>query len=101
MLGWMNATWPLATLTVSPGGLVLAVFPLGTVRLSPEEVTSVEPFRLLPFLAEGVRIRHTSGSLPDLVIFWYFFGRKALAREVMQCLGGTKKPASNEGLDFA
>lgn len=65
-----NATWPFAQLQLTPERLVLQVL-LGRYVFKPEQVTRVEAYGLIPYLAKGVRIHHLVPEYPKKIVFWY------------------------------
>jgi len=71
-IGWVNATFPLATLGVSEDALELSAAFLGSYRFRPEDVVAVETVTYVPVLAWGVRIVHARTDIPARVIFWTF-----------------------------
>jgi hypothetical protein len=69
-VGWTNATWPLAKLSVSPDKLTISIGLLGTYSFAPDEVSAVEKYVMIPVLGWGVRIYHCKADCPQRVIFW-------------------------------
>jgi len=69
-VGWTNATWPLAKLSVSPDKLTISIGLLGSYSFAPDEVSSVERYALIPVLGWGVRVYHCKADCPQRVIFW-------------------------------
>jgi hypothetical protein len=67
-VGWINASWPLATLTANASTLALAS--LGTYTFAPSDVVSLEPYGSIPFLSSGIQIQHNRRDYPKTVIFW-------------------------------
>lgn len=74
LVGWVNASWPLAKLTISAEHIFLSTF--GKYEFTPEQVVSIEPFGAIPFLASGIRINHNRLDYPSQVVFWCAGGRK-------------------------
>ena len=66
-VGWVNATWPFAVLSVTKDTLRLTV-------LFQEYDFSKQTFRGLSrykgVFSKGLQIEHTDPSLPKLVVFW-------------------------------
>lgn len=79
-VGWVNASWPLAKLMVSPDKLTLTS--LGTYEFSPSQVVSVEPYGFIPLLASGIRINHNRADYPEKVIFWCMGNRERVLEEL-------------------
>ncbi len=74
MVGWVNASWPLAKLTISSEHILLSTF--GRYEFAPGQVISVEPYGVIPVLASGIRINHNRPDYPTRVVFWCVGGRK-------------------------
>ncbi|HZR19774.1 MAG TPA: hypothetical protein VFE51_20985 [Verrucomicrobiae bacterium] len=71
-IGWVNASWPLARLSATSDQLAIKARVLGNYSFTPEQVSAVERYALIPFLAWGVRIRHQVPDYPRRIIFWCF-----------------------------
>jgi hypothetical protein len=69
-IGWVNASWPLARLSATPERLTIKARIVGDYSFTPTQVSAVERYVLIPFLAWGVRIRHQVPDYPQRVIFW-------------------------------
>jgi hypothetical protein len=69
-IGWTNATWPLAKLSVGPDKLTISIAILGIYSFAPHEVLAVEKYVRIPLLSWGVRIHHCKADYPQRVIFW-------------------------------
>lgn len=67
-VGWLHASWPLASIEVRPGELVVRA--LGRHAFVPSEVTAIEPIGAVPGVTQGVRIHHTRASTPGRVAFF-------------------------------
>src|SRR5689334_17324675 len=83
-VGMWNATWPFASLDVSRSALVLSVWLLGKFTLSPQQVVAVEPWRSLPLIGNGVRIRHSIARYPETLIFWCFVDPEEVTRKLRE-----------------
>lgn len=68
--GWINATWPLANLNVTPSKTTLNSIFLGKYEFRPEDVTSFEAIGSLPLFGKGIRIHHNIADHPNRMIFW-------------------------------
>jgi hypothetical protein len=66
-LGWTNCG--LSKLTATPDMLTISVRLLGTYSFAPDQVSAVERYSMIPFLAWGVQIRHSRADYPQRVIF--------------------------------
>lgn len=69
-IGWTNATWPLAKLSVTANKLTIQVKLLGTYTFAPEQISSIERYTIIPVLGWGIRIRHNVADYPEKIIFW-------------------------------
>lgn len=49
-VGWTNATWPLAKLSVGPDKLTISIVLLGTYSFAPHEVSAIERYVVIPVL---------------------------------------------------
>ena len=79
-IGWVNASWPLATLTARAQELKLST--LGTYTFTDQEVVSFERYGSIPFLASGIRINHNRVDYPEKVVFWCMGNREAVLDEI-------------------
>lgn len=68
-IGWMNATWPLASLTVDQECAVIRSSLIGRVHVRRDDVRLVQVVRAP--LGSGIRFVTDAGSF-DGVIFWTF-----------------------------
>jgi hypothetical protein len=69
-VGWVNASWPLARISATAERLSVSVSLLGTYTFSPEQVSAVERYGMIPVLASGIRVRHHVPDYPQGIIFW-------------------------------
>ncbi len=69
-IGWVNASWPLAQLSATPDSLTVTARLLGSYTFAPEQVSAVERYVMIPFVAWGVRVRHCVPVYPQQIIFW-------------------------------
>jgi len=81
-IGWVNASWPFARLTVSADRLALSS--LDTYEFSPSQVVSVEPYGSIPLVASGIRINHNRADYPEKIIFWCMGNRDRVLTELGQ-----------------
>jgi hypothetical protein len=68
-IGWVNASWPLARLSATSDRLAITARVLGNYHFTRQQVSAVERYELIPFLAWGVRIRHQVPDYPQRIIF--------------------------------
>src|ERR1019366_4785782 len=83
-LGWVNATWPFATLKVSRNELRLSS--LGSHEFSPSQIVSLEPYGSIPLFSSGIRINHNRPDYPNTIIFWCM-GSRAKVLSAIQDVG--------------
>ena len=69
-IGWVNATWPLAQLSATSERLTIAVRFLGACTFTPQQVSAVERYVMIPLIGWGIRVRHQAPDYPQRVIFW-------------------------------
>lgn len=74
-IGWVNYTWPLASLNVAPSSLTIVttffgLFEMGRYSFRPDQVARIERFGWLPIIGEGIRVYHTVADYPEKVVFW-------------------------------
>lgn len=68
-VGWINASWPFASLNVTPSKIALNSL-LGKYEFRPEDVTSFEATGTLPLIGRGIKINHNNTDYPEKMIFW-------------------------------
>jgi hypothetical protein len=69
-VGVINASWPLATLTVSAAKLVIRVRFLGCFSFTPDQISSIERVGRAPVMGWGIQIHHTVADYPERLVFW-------------------------------
>jgi hypothetical protein len=69
-IGWTNATHPFAQLSATDQTLTISVRLLGNYNFTPEQVSAVERYTVIPVLGWGIRIRHCRPDYPQRIIFW-------------------------------
>jgi len=63
-IGWVNATWPLARLSVGDGALTVTALLLGTYTFTPDEVVALEAFQSFGY---GIWcLKNPAGILADI-----------------------------------
>ena len=70
-LDLFKASWPLAKLTVSREKLILDVVWAGSYRFTPDQVSKIEKYLVIPIIGSGIRIRHLVPEFPKTMIFLY------------------------------
>lgn len=81
-IGWFNATWPFATLTVSKSILDIKLIWSSAYRFKPEEIILIEPYIEIPFLGWGIKINHIVPKYPKKIIFWCFGNPHKLIKQI-------------------
>ncbi len=71
-IGWVDTTWPLATLTVTPELLTLDSHIMGVFHFFSADIVSLEACTFIPFIARGVRIHHRNSKYNSKIVFWVF-----------------------------
>jgi hypothetical protein len=69
-IGWMNASWPLARLSATQDKLTVKALVLGEYTFTPEQVSAVERYVVIPVLGWGIRVQHCVPDYPQQIIFW-------------------------------
>lgn len=82
-IGWVNATWPFAKLTVSANRLTLSS--LGSYDFTPSQVVSIERYGSIPLVSSGVRINHNRSDYPEKIVFWYLGSVAEVLAQIQQC----------------
>ena len=74
-IGWVNYSWPLASLSVDASSLTITttffgLFEMGRYSFRPDQVAHLGKYGWLPVLGEGIRVQHTVANYPGKVVFW-------------------------------
>ena len=83
-IGWINVSWPLAELSVTPRSLVIRAWLLGTYRFTPEQIVRLEPYGSIPVIYRGIRIVHAHPDYPSGFIFWCLWNPARLIERIRQ-----------------
>jgi hypothetical protein len=81
-VGWINASWPFAALTVLSSKVTLNSTLLGKYEFRPEDIISFEEVGTLPFIGRGIRIHHNKTEYPKKMIFWTTKNPEKLINEI-------------------
>ena len=81
-IGWVNATWPFAILTVQRDLLVLNATLIGKYSFRPEQVVAIERYSIIPFLGWGIRIQHNDSTYPKKIVYWCLGSPGSLLRRI-------------------
>jgi hypothetical protein len=91
-IGWVNASWPLARIEVSPA--LLTVSSMGKYSFTPGDVTAVEEVGSIPLLSQGIRVHHSKTDYPEKVVFYTLSGRPALLEAIHEAGFRVGQPVS-------
>ncbi len=69
-IGMANATYPWADLFVDKDILKINASLIGKLIFRPEDIISIEPYSIIPFLGQGIKINHRVKNYNSKVIFW-------------------------------
>lgn len=83
-IGWVNASWPFATLTATRDRLDLNASVIGRYSFSPEQVVTIEKYTTIPILGWGIKIRHNVASYPKHIVFWCFGTPGSLVAQIAE-----------------
>lgn len=83
-IGWVNATWPFATLTARQDQLILNATVIGKYSFSPDQVVAIEKYTAIPILGWGIRIHHSVAAYPRKIVFWCFGSPESLIRRIQE-----------------
>jgi hypothetical protein len=67
-VGWLNSSYPLATLRIEKDQLCLNVLLSSSYTFSPAQVSSLQKFRGI--ISSGIQIHHCVQDYPSKIIFW-------------------------------
>ncbi len=70
-IGWFHASWPFATLSCDAKEMNIKVLFSEEYRFSPNQVIGLEKVGSIPFLSQGVKIRHIVSEYPENIIFYW------------------------------
>ena len=83
-IGWINVSWPLAELSVTPRSLVIRAWLLGTYTFTPEQIVRLEPYGSIPVIYRGIRVVHSHPDYPSGFIFWCLRNPARLIERIRQ-----------------
>lgn len=69
-IGYKNASWPFARLSVNKKELLLKVKLIGEYSFSADDIEELEVLKIIPVLGKGIRIHHNKTAYPKKIIFW-------------------------------
>lgn len=81
-IGKSNATYPFATLSVDSDYLKLDISLLKNLEFQPKDIISIEPYRAIPALGQGIKINHRLPDYSPKVIFWTFQEPEAVIQQI-------------------
>jgi hypothetical protein len=68
-VGWLHASWPLATLAATPSSLSVSAPVLGRYDFTPDQVVALEPHGAIPLVGRSVRLVHSRPDYPRRIVF--------------------------------
>ncbi|MCP4443152.1 MAG: hypothetical protein GY810_29950 [Aureispira sp.] len=77
-----KATFPFAKLKVERTKLELSVFIIGNYSFAPQDIISIEPYRVIPILGTGIKINHRVKDYKKDIIFWTFSNPEMLIAKI-------------------
>lgn len=93
-IGWVNASWPLASLKVTEAELILNATILGKLTFKPSDVQSIEVVQVFPLFKKGIKINHRVRTYNTNVLFWSQKKPEVLIKEIEEI--GFLNPTMNE-----
>ena len=81
-VGWINATWPLAKLTIQSNRLDLNAALVGKYSFTKEQVISINKYTTIPILSWGIQIVHNVSEYPKKIIFWSFSSPASIIKKI-------------------
>jgi len=83
-IGWINATWPLAKLTVQKNKINLNATLIGKYSFTQEQIISIKKYTAIPIIGWGVQIIHNISEYPKKIIFWSFSNPESIVTKIRE-----------------
>lgn len=83
-VGMLNASMPLAKLTVSNERMELRASVIGSFVFRPEDVIAIERHVVIPVLGQGIKIIHRVKTYKSKMIFWSFQQPESLIKQIRE-----------------
>ncbi|QDK40574.1 hypothetical protein DOM21_03720 [Bacteriovorax stolpii] len=83
-LGWFNASWPLAFLSVNSKKLKLRVLIFKNYEFVPDQVLSVKKYVFIPIFGWGVQVQHTVNDYPERIIIWSLYNPQKIIDKISE-----------------
>ena len=83
-IGMLRASFPLATLKVNKDKLQLKAAIIGNLVFQPKDIISIEPFKQIPIIGQGIRITHRVANYSQKVIFWTFQNPDEVLKQIKE-----------------
>ncbi len=101
-IGFANASFPFATLRVSKHKLELKASLIGNLVFQPADIVSIEPYRLIPVIGQGILIKHNVPTYKERVIFWTTANPESVVQQIRSTgfLADTTNPSSTGNLEI-
>lgn len=98
-IGVINASMPLASLTVSKEKLELNVSIIGNFVFQSSDIISIEPYGVIPFIGQGIKINHQVATYKKKIIFWTFKNPKSVIKLIKETGFLNKENLLNPSID--
>jgi len=83
-IGWINASWPLANLSVGQDYFEINATVIGKYSFTPEQVISIEKYTVIPILDWGIKVNHIVPEYPKHIVFWCIKNPENLIQKIKE-----------------
>ena len=83
-VGWINATWPFAKLTVQKNKIDLNATLIGKYSFTQEQIISINKYTTIPILGWGIQIVHNISEYPKKIIFSSFSNPESIITKIQE-----------------
>lgn len=81
-VGLFNVTWPFATLKVDLNTLELSTVFMGNYTFKSDDIISIKPYGVIPFMGRGIRINHQVKGYDPKIVFWTLGSPEKLIKKI-------------------